>query len=114
MKTHVAINLRLLRDIILAMVLLSSIFALQASAQVGQGAIGVIEALRQDDGYITISGRNWGYDGEVSEIYLQNEIVDAAILDEGMSVRFTVNAQGIILRLEILGPFSELRLLDQN
>ena len=112
----------LVRDIILGVLLIVSLAALQANAQqvvggdtqVSGGATGVIQALAQDDGRVTISGRVYGFDHEITQVFLGDAQVSAATLDEGMSVRFTVNNRGIITQMRILGPFNELRLLDQN
>ena len=115
MKTFSFSNSKFWRDMSLALLLLTCLVALPAYGQsVAQGALGTIEALAQDDGYITISGRNWGFDDGVTEIILQDEVVEATVLEVGMSVRFTVNAQGTILQMRILGPFNLLQLRDQN
>jgi len=31
---------------------------------------GTLQLMRQDDGYITISGRNYNFDNEISKVYL--------------------------------------------
>lgn len=76
--------------------------------------VGTIEAKAEDDGYITISGAKYTFDSEVTEVYLRDELVRASVIDEGLSVRFSLDARGTLLRIDILGPFSELRLLEQH
>ncbi|MEQ8955413.1 MAG: hypothetical protein RL120_14875 [Gammaproteobacteria bacterium] len=111
---------RFMRDVSVAILLLGCLIALPAYGQdavqrgVAGGSLGTVERLSQDEGYITISGRNWGYAEGITQIFLQDEQVPATMLERGMSVRFTVNAQGTILQMRILGPFNQLRLRDQN
>ncbi len=120
MKTQSVSRSKFIRDLSLAILMLACLVALPAYAQnavessVAGGTLGTIERLAQDDGYITISGRNWGFDDGVTQIFLEDEQVEASMLETGMSVRFTVNAQGFILQMRILGPFNLLRLRDEN
>lgn len=96
--------------------LILSVYSAQASAQgvLQQANMGTLEILSQDDGRLVISGRAYSYDDEVTEVYLRGERIRASVLNPGMVVRFMVNARGILERIEILGPFSEIRLLEQH
>jgi hypothetical protein len=79
-----------------------------------QTLVGTVDGKAEDDGYITISGTNYGFDSEITEVYLRNNLVRSGVINEGMSVRFSLNAQGTMIRIDILGPFNQIRLLDQN
>lgn len=94
--------------------LLLSLFASSALAQGNQTLVGSVESLAQDDGYIRISGNNYSYDDEVTVVFLRGEQVQANTLNEGMAVRFTVSATGQLQRIDILGPFNQTRLLEEN
>lgn len=107
------------QGILAVLCLLLLLAAMPAGAQsalqsVGGTITGTVESLAQDDGRIVISGRSFGYDDGSTEVYLQGERVSASSLDEGMVVRFTVNSQGTLLRVDILGPFNQTRLLEQH
>lgn len=75
---------------------------------------GTIQVEAQDDGYITISGRNYGYLDGVSLVYLNGEQVPSESLGEGVVVRFTVNGDGVLTRLELLGPAALLPVPNDN
>lgn len=87
-----------------------------ASAQeVLQGAqSGTMQAIAQDDGTITISGANYRFDNGITKVFYAGEAVDSAILQGGMVLRFTVNREGIVDRIEILGPAAMLSELYQH
>lgn len=76
--------------------------------------VGTIEAKAEDDGYLTISGTNYSFDSEVTEVYLRDSLVRASAINEGMSVRFSLDARGTLIRIDILGPFNQIRLRDQH
>ncbi len=110
---------QLLRSILLSSVMLLGLQSLPAAAQdtpaaIAQTLIGTIERLAQDDGYITISGRNYAYDAEVTRVFLDEEPLDPGFLDADMSVRFSIDAAGMLVRVDVLGPFSMTRLLQQH
>lgn len=79
-----------------------------------QTLVGTVEAKAEDDGYITISGAKYGFDSEITEVYLRSNLVRSGVIDEGMSVRISLDARGTLIRIDILGPFSQTRLLDQH
>lgn len=76
--------------------------------------VGTIDGKAEDDGYITISGTNYGFDSEITEVYLRNELTRSGVLNEGMAVRISLDARNTLIRIDILGPFSQTRLLDEN
>ena len=75
---------------------------------------GTLQLMRQDDGFITISGRNYNFDNEISKVFLSGDEVDSAMPDEGMVVRYTRNQQGVLLRIEIIGPASKIRAIQDS
>ena len=97
-----------------AFALLSVPLAASAQGILAAPQTGTVQVLRQDDGYLTISGREFAFDNEVAEVYLNGERVGAEVLDEGMVVRFTINRAGALVRLEILGPIDKIRVLEEN
>jgi len=76
--------------------------------------VGTLQGKAEDEGYLTISGTNYNFDSEVTEIYLDDNLVRAGAMDEGMSLRISLDARGTLVRIDILGPFSQTRLLDEN
>lgn len=105
-----------LRHLRIAVVSLLLSVAVNASAQgILTGArTGTIQALRQSEGYITVSGRNYGFDNEITVVSLRGSVVDSAILDGGMVIRYTVDANSTLVQIEILGPAAKLEELDNN
>lgn len=75
---------------------------------------GTIETLAQDDGYITISGRRLRFSDSVTQIFWEARQLGPEKLDQGMVVRYTLDAAGILLRVDILGPATKLQELDRN
>ncbi|PCJ17779.1 MAG: hypothetical protein COA96_17405 [SAR86 cluster bacterium] len=100
----------------LGAVLLLLCFTVMTNAQgvLSRAQTGTIQAERQDDGYITISGRNYGFDNAISLVFLNGEEVGDEILDEGLVVRYTVNSEGILTRIEVLGPISKIESLEDS
>jgi len=102
----------------LKVLLLSSLFGFAVSVN-AQGVLtrpqtGTMQEMRQDDGYVIISGQRVSFDNEIVQIYLNDVLRGAEILDEGMVVRYTLDNRGYLLRVEILGPNEKLRMLEQN
>ncbi|MDT8427360.1 MAG: hypothetical protein RQ757_01180 [Pseudomonadales bacterium] len=75
---------------------------------------GIIEKLDQDYGSITVSGRVLGYSETVTRIYIGQRRVGAQALDTGMVVRYVLDAQGTLLRMELLGPAEKLQMLERH
>lgn len=93
-------------------VLLLSLMATQVFAQNEQ--TGTIEGLDQDNGSVTISGTEFGFSDSVTQVYLQDRLIGPEKMDIGMVVRFTLDAQGTLVRVELIGPNAILRVLQQN
>lgn len=88
------------------------LIAAQAFAQNEQ--TGTIEALDQDNGYVTISGTRYGFSDGVTRVYIDDRLIGPEKMDVGMVARFTLNANGILVRVELIGPSAMLRMLEQN
>jgi hypothetical protein len=83
------------------------------SISIAQGQqTGTIEALAQDDGSITISGQRVGFADGVTEVYIGDRLIGAHNIDVGMVVRYTLDASGVLLRVELLGPNDKLNEID--
>lgn len=95
----------------LGLVLLSA----PASAQsvLAGSQTGTIQAEAQDDGYLTISGRNYTFSSD-TQVFLNGQQISTGDLDEGMVVRYTLNNAGALTRIEILGPRNLIRALDPS
>ena len=91
-------------------------FSVLASAQgvLSRPQTGTVQMLRQDDGYIIISGNNYGFDYQVTVVVLAGEEIDSANLDEGMVVRYTLDDMGMLIRVEIIGPANKIRILEDH
>lgn len=102
----------------LLLVLSSTLYGAERQAvlptQVLQTVRGTIQGLRQDEGFITVSGRQVGFSHGETEVFLNGVLMKASVLDEGMVIRYTINAEGVITKIEILGPLDKLRLLNQH
>jgi hypothetical protein len=109
-------KMRLLRYCKLGVLLLLLGLPIAASAQgfLSRPQTGTVQALAQDDGFITVSGRNIPFDDEVTTVMLAGVKIDSATLDEGMVIRYTLNSRGFLLTIEIIGPASKLEILNQN
>ncbi len=75
---------------------------------------GTIEKLDQDNGSLTISGRVLPFSDAVTEIYLDGKLISAGKIDLGMVVRYTLDASGTLLRVELIGPSDKLMELQRN
>lgn len=107
---------RLVGNIRLGIILLLFAFGATVSAQsvLPDALSGTMQAVDQDNGSIIISGASYRYDNGVTKVYYAGAEIDSAILEAGMVLRFTVNREGIVDRIEILGPASMLRGIDQH
>lgn len=85
---------------------------LLASAQqavIGNSIVGTIQLLDFDTNIVTISAQNYGYDESLFQVFYDGEVVPHTILDEGLVVRFYVNSEKMITRMELLGPIDRIR-----
>ncbi|MEZ5488960.1 MAG: hypothetical protein R3F50_01420 [Gammaproteobacteria bacterium] len=92
--------LELTRIVALTVVLFSSAMTMAAELPVR----GTIQVLQQDGGIIRISGRDLNFQDESVTITVDGREIGAEFLSEGMVVRYTLNAQGYLETIEILGP----------
>ena len=90
-----------------AMLLAVSLVSAASAQQILTAAqTGTVQQLRQEEGFLVISGRNYNFDVEVTQTYFRGERISDTELDAGMVVRFVMENE-LIVRIEILGP-SEL------
>lgn len=75
---------------------------------------GTIENLDQDNGSITISGVTLGYSDEITQVFLEDQQMESQNLDTGMVVSYISNANGMLVRINLLGPAEKLMLLNQH
>jgi len=106
-----AISGRALKQILLSLFLIASLthWAVAQNEQTG-----TVEALNQDNGFITISGRRLPFSDEVTKVILSGRGVGAQAIDVGMVVRYTTNGSGVLLQVEIIGPSEKLREIESN
>jgi hypothetical protein len=76
--------------------------------------VGTIQVLEQHIGSVTISSQNYGYDESLFQVFFDGNQVPFSILDEGMVVRFYVNTDNMITRMELLGPIDRIREFFQS
>lgn len=65
---------------------------------------GTIEKTREDDGYISISGWDYGFSGEITRVSYEGDEVGVEVLAAGFIVRYTLDRNNILLTIEIVGP----------
>lgn len=75
---------------------------------------GTIQAMHQGDGYLTISGRDYGFHNDISLVLYEGEEVGDNFLNEGLVVRFMLNSDGILARIEVLGPLDLIEALEES
>ena len=110
---HIGVNVRNLTRTIGVVLLLASMSA-AAQGVLTSAQTGTIQLEAQDDGYITISGQNYGYDNQITQVTLNGEEIGGDALDEGLVVRYTLNGDGRLTRIEILGPMNMIRALEES
>ena len=94
--------------IMLTVALLLLCMAASAQRVTSAAQVGTVQVQDSEGGKITISGRIYGYDYELIKIFLDGEEVEPPILNVGMIVRYTLNASGTVIRLEIIGPADKI------
>lgn len=102
--------------ILLAMFGFSQFSSAQAEPPGAQSAIqsGTIDKTREDDGYITISGWDYGFDDEITRVFYSGEEVGVEILASGIIVRYTLDRNNILLTVEIVGPHDAIASLEDS
>ncbi len=90
---------------------LQSLAALAVAQEIHQGTI---ENLDQDNGFLTISGQVLPFSDAVTQVFLEERQIPASRIDLGMVVRYTLDASGTLLRIELIGPHDKLMELQQH
>lgn len=114
---QIASEFSLIRVGLLSMVLGFSFLAdAQSVLPDGQPRIqsGTIEKTREDDGYITISGWDYGFSGEITRVSYKGDEVGVEILAAGFIIRYTLDRNNILLTVEIVGPQNLMADLGDN
>ena len=94
--------------------IVASLLYVCVSVAADGAARGTIESLDQDNGYITISGKRLGYSDDITQVFLEDKQIGSQKLDAGMVVNYTVDSNGIIVRIDLLGPAEKLQMLDRH
>lgn len=108
-----------IRLIGIGLLLLTFGFASYSSAQAvfdddAQVQAGTIEKTREDDGYISISGSDYGFDEEVTRVYLDQEQIGVEVLAAGLIVRYTLDQNNTLELIEIIGPEDIVASIGRN
>lgn len=109
-KLILAINIR--RWILLVVLGCTSVTSAQGVLSGAQ--TGTLEGMYQADRYLTISGRDYGFRNGVTEIFYDGNKVRSNFLNIGLVVRFVVNRDGVLSRIEILGPVNLIEALEES
>jgi hypothetical protein len=104
----------IIRGFFAAMLLCVSLLASAQQAAIGNSIVGTIQRLEQHNGSVTISSQNYGYDESMFQVFYDGSVVPFTILDEGIVVRFYVNRESMITRMELLGPIDRIREFFEN
>jgi hypothetical protein len=98
------------KRLLLAAFLMGLTFSAWAQqAAIGNSLVGTIGLLDLDEYKVTISGRQYGYDESMFKVFYDGEEMPYTILDEGLVVRFYINTNDVVTRLELLGPIDRIR-----
>ncbi len=92
----------------------SGLLAQVPSAAALQMHTGTVEGLDQDNGSLTISGQRLPFSDAVTQVYLDGRRIGAEKIDLGMVVRYTLDAAGTLLRVELIGPNDKLMELQNH
>lgn len=75
---------------------------------------GTIEKTREDDGYITISGWDYGFSNELTKVSYEGDEVGVEVLAAGFIVRYTLDSNNMLLTIEIIGPRDAIASLEDS
>lgn len=75
---------------------------------------GTLDAINQSERVMTISGRDYKYDAAVTEVYYDGQKQRTQFLNEGLVLRFVVNRDGVLGRIEVLGPLNLIEALEES
>jgi len=109
-KTNLVVGLRL----VLLLLILGSSISLKAQAVLSGSQTGTIQDMQRSDGIFTISNRNYGFDEELTRVFYDGTEVGPDFLNEGIVVRFVVNRDGLMVRIEVLGPIENILALEPS
>ena len=99
---------------LILLVVLSCSAAVSAQGVLSGSRTGTIEGMHQSDDYLTISGRNYGFHHDVTSVFYDGEEVATNFLNVGLVVRFVVNRDGMLTRIEVLGPLNLIEALVES
>jgi hypothetical protein len=99
---------------LILLVVLSCSAVVSAQGVLSGSQTGTIEGMHQSDDYLTISGRNYGFHNDVTHVFYDGEEVATNFLNEGLVVRFVVNRDGVLARIEVLGPLNLIKALIES
>lgn len=68
---------------------------------------GTLQVLEQDDGYLVVSGVQYGYDAETTKVIYNGAEVDDTIFEPGLVIRFQLRGNMMEI-VEIIGPYTML------
>ena len=102
-----------IRRLVLLVVLSCSV-VVSAQGVLSGSRTGTIEGMHQSDDYLTISGRNYGFHNDVTVVFYDGKQVETNFLNEGLVVRFVVNRDGVLTRIEVLGPLNLIEALVES
>lgn len=102
-----------LRPSILFLLLVFSIL-LHGQTVLSGTRTGTIQGMHQGDGYLTISGNDYDFHNDVSIVYYNGEEVGDRFLNEGLVVRFVLNNNNMLSRIEVLGPLDLIEALEES
>ncbi|GJM12314.1 MAG: hypothetical protein DHS20C12_07170 [Pseudohongiella sp.] len=107
------IPMKIIRQWVLLMAL-GFTTALSAQGVLSSSQTGTIQEISRSQGYITISGRNYSFDYDVTQVYYDGNEESSDFLNDGLVVRFTTNRDGVLARIEILGPLNLIEALVES
>ena len=96
------------------LVVLSSSTILSAQGVLSGAQTGTVEEIRRSEGVLVISGRDHGFNFDVTQVFYDGEEVDSGFLNRGLVVRFTLNRDGVLARIEVLGPLNLIEALEES
>ena len=112
--THCRVRFRLLSALAPCLLAVTLTLWGQGLLAAEMPAVGTIQSLQQDGGIIRISGRNFNYSDEFVKIRFGDVDVEPQTLTEGMIVRYTLNSQGYLENIDIVGPSRLTALINEN
>lgn len=114
---QLASKIRLVRAGLLFIVLGFSVLSNAQSVLPGDPSriqSGTIEKTREDDGYITISGWDYGFSNELTKVSYEGDEVGVEVLAAGFIVRYTLDSNNMLLTIEIIGPRDAIASLEDS